>query len=306
MKNIRNKVLKPGEIIPLNFDFVFTSIFANPGNMIIIENFLSCLLDIDIKELRGNITIQNRNLILENKNSKNKQIDLLFDYNGEKINIELNNRYSKGIKERNIVYLSNIHGRQLKYQDNTYQRIEKTIQINLNKKHTNKKLKQVYYLKNEEGEILSTKFEIIEIDMELAKEICYNNFENKLARWCMLLISNTKEEFKRYLGDDLMEKEAKELLEEEQNKYTTDEDVVALYSAYTKDELERNTILEEEKEEAQKIGFEQGMKEGIKEGIKEGVLKRNIEIATEMKIKGISIKDISDITGLTEEEITNL
>lgn len=35
----RTITLKPGEIIPINFDFVFTEIFNNPKNIDIIENF---------------------------------------------------------------------------------------------------------------------------------------------------------------------------------------------------------------------------------------------------------------------------
>ena len=34
----RKQMLAPGEIIPLNFDFLFTSIFNNPDNMIIISD----------------------------------------------------------------------------------------------------------------------------------------------------------------------------------------------------------------------------------------------------------------------------
>lgn len=44
---------------------------------------------------------------------------------------------------RNVVYACNIHGRQLEYKDNTYTKIKKTIQINLNNVNTNNKLKEV-------------------------------------------------------------------------------------------------------------------------------------------------------------------
>lgn len=121
----RTELLNPGEIIPLNFDFVFEGIFTNPDNMVIIENFVSCFLEIDLNDVKGHLKILNRDLVLDSKRERNKQVDLLFDFKGEKINIELNNRYSKGIKERNLVYLSSIHGRQLKYGDNKYNNIEK-------------------------------------------------------------------------------------------------------------------------------------------------------------------------------------
>lgn len=284
--NIRTKELKEGEIIPLNFDFVFTSIFTNPDNMIIIENFVSCLLDLDLKLVKGNIKILNRNLSVENKKERNKQVDLLLEYRGEKINIEINNYYSKGITDRNIVYASYIHGKQLDYEDNTYSNINKTIQINLNNIRTNSTLRERYFFRNDKNTILSEKFEIDQIDMVLARDICYNDYSNKLARWCMVLTSKTKEEFKKYLGEDLMEKEAKEKLEEKTSKMSDDEEVYALYSAYTKEELEKNTLIEEAEQR--------------------GIENRNIEIAKNLKNVGISIDDISKATSLTKEEIKKL
>ena len=284
--NIRTKELKEGEIIPLNFDFVFTSIFTNPDNMIIIENFVSCLLDLDLKLVKGNIKILNRNLSVENKKERNKQVDLLLEYRGEKINIEINNYYSKGITDRNIVYASYIHGKQLDYEDNTYSNINKTIQINLNNIRTNSTLRERYFFRNDKNTILSEKFEIDQIDMVLARDICYNDYSNKLARWCMVLTSKTKEEFKKYLGEDLMEKEAKEKLEEKTSKMSDDEEVYALYSAYTKEELEKNTLIEEAEQR--------------------GIENRNIEIAKNMIKENIDIDIISKITGLSKEEIEKL
>ena len=296
--NIRTKELKEGEIIPLNFDFVFTSIFTNPDNMIIIENFVSCLLDLDLKLVKGNIKILNRNLSVENKKERNKQVDLLLEYRGEKINIEINNYYSKGITDRNIVYASYIHGKQLDYEDNTYSNINKTIQINLNNIRTNSTLRERYFFRNDKNTILSEKFEIDQIDMVLARDICYNDYSNKLARWCMVLTSKTKEEFKKYLGEDLMEKEAKEKLEEKTSKMSDDEEVYALYSAYTKEELEKNTLIEE----AEQRGHEKGTKEGIEQGIKN----EKISIAKNMIKENIDIDIISKITDLTKEEIEKL
>lgn len=54
--------------------------------------------------------------------------------------------------------------------------------------------------------------------------------------------------------------------------------------------------------EAQRIGEEIGE---IK-GMERGMIKRNIEIAKEMKKKGIAIEVISEITGLSKEELEKL
>lgn len=95
-KMIRTQTLKKGEIIPLTFDYVFTAIFNNKENIGILENFLACYFDISIHRIKGNVTILPRELELESRMSRNKQVDLILDLNGEKINIELSNKISHG------------------------------------------------------------------------------------------------------------------------------------------------------------------------------------------------------------------
>ena len=291
---MRIETLKKGEIIPLTFDYVFTAIFNNKDNINILENFLSCYFDIPIGNIRGNVTLLPRQLELESSFSRNKQVDLILDLNGEKINIELSNKIGQGIINRNVVYACNIHGRQLEYGDNNYTHIKKTIQINLNNVHTNKELKEVYYLMTRDGKQLTEKFEIDIIDMEIGRRNCYTKDETKLDRWCLVFTAKTKEEFGKAL-EGLMEEEAKEKLVEEVDKYSSSNQVVALYSKYTREELEHNTLLIEAREE------------GIEHGMKEGEHKRNVEIAKSLKNMGtLNEEEISKVTGLTIEFICTL
>ena len=145
--------------------------------------------------------------------------------------------------------------------------------------------------------------------MEKTKK-CYTISENKLARWCQLMTVNKMEELKEIVGDDLMEEEAREQLIEEVEGISSDDEVIALYSAYTQDELERNSIMYEETEKAREKGLregrEKGLEEGIKEGIKEGAKNKQIEIAINMLKEGMDINLISKLTNLSYEEIINL
>ena len=172
MSNIRTIKLKEDHIIPLKFDFEFSGIFNNIDNLIIVENFVALYLNEPISKIRGNVTIKSRYLPINNKDNKDKQVDLLVDLDGEKINIELNNRKSPGIIDRNVVYACEVHGKQLKYKDNDYSNISRTIQINLNnfKCNNNGKLVDTYYLRNEDGKILTEKFRIDYVDLVNAKE----------------------------------------------------------------------------------------------------------------------------------------
>ena len=161
-------------------------------------------------------------------------------------------------------------------------------------KNQNNKLIDKYYLRNEEGKILSEKFEIDNLDMVIGRKICYNEYNNKLARWCTVLTAKTEEEFRKYLGDDLMGKETKSKLMDETMKYSSDEDVVALYFEKSREELEYNTLIEEAKQN------------GLKQGIEQGSVNKSIEIAKNLKNLSTDIETISKATGLTKEEIEKL
>ena len=63
---------------------------------------------------------------------------------------------------------------------------------------------------------------------------------------------------------------------------------------------------EEGLEEGHKKGHEEGKEEGLKEGRAEGVKQNSFDIAKRMLEKGIDIETISELTGLTAEEVSSL
>ncbi len=71
-----------------------------------------------------------------------------------------------------------------------------------------------------------------------------------------------------------------------------------------------NTILDNKKKEAARQGREEGLKEGRAEGLAEGLAEGQIQtknhVARKMKLKGIDIDMIADITGLSLDEINDL
>ena len=52
--------------------------------------------------------------------------------------------------------------------------------------------------------------------------------------------------------------------------------------------------------------YKEGMEKGMEEGMEKGMAKANFENARKMKSKGYALEDISEITGLTPEEIDSL
>ena len=309
-KGIRTKTLEEGEIIPITFDYVFCNIFNNEENIIILENFLACYLEVPLEKIRGHVELLNRNLGFEHKKEANKQIDLLVDIEGEKINIELQNKMSEGIINRNVVFACKVHAGQLKLRKemekrgsyNRYNAIKKTLQINLTRNTNERHVKESYYLTNEKGKILTEKLQIDLVDMEMAKKICYTKSESKLSRWCTAFLATTEEEFEKALGEDLMEEEAKELLTEEVTKYSREEEVVEMYSEYSREELERQSVFEERLEKETKKAIAKGLEQGITQGIEQN----RIEIAKNMIEDHMDIEDIMRYTKLSMEEIEKL
>ena len=298
----RKEILKKGEIIPLTYDFVFNEIFANEKNINILENFISNILNLNIEEVRGSLHIKPRDLELNNKSERNKQIDLLLEYHGDLINIELNNNSGEGIKERNLVYACSVHASQLEYGDNSYKKINKTIQINLNTKpNSTGLLIDKYNLKNEYNKTYSDKLVIYMIDISLGVDMCYNGTSDKLAKWCYVLTSQTEDELGKYLGDIMNEKEQNQLVDE-MNKLSSNEKVIALYSAYSREELERNTLIIE----AEEKGIEKGIEKGRQEGIEQGREEEKEKMIKKLYEKGLPIKEISEIVNKSEEEVKDI
>ncbi len=60
------------------------------------------------------------------------------------------------------------------------------------------------------------------------------------------------------------------------------------------------------REDGHKVGKEEGLKVGREEGRAEGAKQNSCDIAKRMLEKGIDIETISELTGLTEKEISEL
>ena len=171
------EILKKGELIPLTFDIMFTEIFNNPDNICILEEFISNYLDIPLIDVTGNLEILSRRLPKEDRNESRKEVDLLLNYQGKKINIEMSNNNSEGVINRNVVYLCKVHGRQLKRSDKDYSEIFDTIQIMFNNFDTGSNLKTTWYLRDEFGNILTSKLRIDIINLAKGKNLCYTGSE---------------------------------------------------------------------------------------------------------------------------------
>ena len=125
---------------------------------------------------------------------------------------------------------------------------------------------------------------IYHVNLSKIKDMYYNKdklntFERELA---LMILDNKKELKKVSEGDDVMDK-----VNEKICKLSDDE---ILQGIYVKEEMDSWM---------KKIDLKYAKEEGIKEGKKEA----NMETARKLLKKGMEIKDIIDITGITEKQI---
>ena len=117
---------------------------------------------------------------------------------------------------------------------------------------------------------------------------------NEYRKWILFLENPEGEETKKMAEKDEEIKEAIEALEE----ISADKEKVRIA------ELREKYIADRESELA--TAEEKGIKQGIEQGKKQGNIEKGIEIAKKLKLKNMSIEEISEITGLTKEEIEKL
>ena len=131
------------------------------------------------------------------------------------------------------------------------------------------------------------------IEKSKNKEELYKNIED------IINIQKEKNTF-----DNLeLEKLIKYELSETEDKNIMNEFIEKIRNVEGRDEIMTNAsrIINREIRKQRKAGLEQGLEQGIEQGFKQGI----IQIAKKLK-REMSIKDISRITGLTEQEIENL
>jgi predicted transposase/invertase (TIGR01784 family) len=143
---------------------------------------------------------------------------------------------------------------------------------------------------------------IIELHfIELAK---YNNDisaknQSRFDRWLHLLkFGELYASGERKLSDPMKEMEGITMVIDEIKVATSNAQLMDLIESRRKAEHDRATYLKEAKD--------QGLCEGITKGIKEGENKEKLKTAKKMLLKGLEFSLISEMTGLSLEDLGNI
>ena len=214
----------------------------------------------------------------------------------EYINVEINT--SNSMLRRNKVYSNKIGSFSLDVGDNTYDNIDRLVQVNFDFFDTNKlRLVSISQMKDQDN-IIDTGWDDIfyTISVNFALNPWYNLIderEKKVANWCILMNTNDLETFKRK-AEEIMGKDDAEKLIYRVEELSCDKENIALFTKLSNEEMAFNTRLAEAERDAKKR-----YKDGVEEGSKENAL-ANAKNAIGL---GLDNETISKITGLSVEEI---
>ena len=202
---------KKNEILQVRSDILFHDLF-NENDMSLLEWTASQILECDVSKVKGKVRVINIRLPRTNKKERSKYVDLIVEYENQKIIIELNNNY-EGFFLRNVLYalngLSNYYNiGKANYYDFTSENIYKTILVNLNwyrNKGISEKVpsKKVIFYEYPLDDVYKERYKmdylmkIININLDYYAKIGYDNLENYDNLYKLLTV-NTEDELKKF------------------------------------------------------------------------------------------------------------
>ena len=226
------------------------------------------------------VNILNSKLIVSNIELKLKTVDILLEAGVSIVNIEINTKFSKLEKERNLKYLCTILSNIEKVRG-SYITSKKVIQVNLN--FPNKKTSgNVYQIIGQDSKIYSEKIKIINYNIEYYKKICYNQVNKDELTYLLGILDMNSDEL-----DDMVRERRDLKMIADMIKDINDEKELFEYM----DPLEEKKIWENTFKE---IGEKRGEKKGI------------LKTAKNMLKDSLPVEQISKYTGLSKKQIMML
>ena len=274
-----NKLLNPKN------DYVFKRLFGSVGNETITKNLLSCILQQNITDVQLDC-----NPILE-KNLLDDKVGILdikakID-NTTNVDIEMQVTDHKNIEKRILFYLSKMYTKTIK-KSQDYNSLEKCIAIlitnynidiikNIPKYITKWSIREEEYQKI----VLTDVMEIYIIELNKFKDYKEKSNHNSLNSWIEFIespevvdMSNKEIQKAKKVLEEISQDEHEQYLAELREKYIMDQKAI------------------------EDAGYDKGLKAGINQ--------EKLQIAKKMLSKEINLNTISELTGLSIQELKNL
>lgn len=289
------------KLVPLTYDFTFKKVFKN--NPTYMKEFIYTMLPfLNLENYK--VRFLDSELTKEKKERK-KTVDILISLDDKiYIDIEMNRSKFQNIYLRNLEYLKKLSTMLWKEgEDIQNLKEKKVIQINLNANEKEKAPDDIIascglltgYIYDVNGLVFSK-------NLEENHYLYYNEgVRRKDVIWLTALTSKTFTELYKLISQVLEKSVALKFMEDVVDM-SKDEFILHEWEKDKFDELVKINELESAINEGKAIGFEDGEKSGIIKGTNN----TKIEIAKNMLKKNMSLEDISEITGLSIENIQNI
>ena len=268
------------------YDRTFKEVFLKEENEDLLVTLLELTLSLKVYEIQR----LNVETLQGNINTRKKYCDLLLKTSDGYIGIEINSEPKDYLHTRNLAFLCNVYSRYTLKGD-SYSEDTLIIQLNLtygmNKK--DKKICRIYTLNDGEKNFVRN-FKIVEWNMDKVLNYWYAKDEVNIQKFKYLIMLDLNEkDLAKLASDGKVRKFMNEVKKVNENP--------DFFNYMTK---------EEDEEKCHNTEIKEAINTGIDIGKNEGKKERNIEIAKNLLKKKIPMKDIMEITELTEEEIIKL
>ena len=253
-------------------------------NAVLAESELAKIVEVEIRN-----PFNPKNFIID----KESILDVkAVDESGKIYNIEVQVEEDDNFKHRSLYYWARVYANQLKKGED-YTFLEPVICINILHFDLLEELPNYYncfFLQEKNTHLVLTDHQVISF-IELPK-LNNVNKNKELDKFAYFLKQEGLEDnmLKTLIKDDPVIKEA----HTQYQHFTEDETMRDLYEARLKWERDTNTRINS------------ALEKGKREGKREGKIEGKIEDAKKMLKKGLSLEDITEITGLSSDEIKKL
>ena len=286
--------IKKGQKISILSDTMLKAMFQNENRIKYSAKFLSYFIDVEYDDILSNICLAKNELDKNNENDKGERCDYVALLSDTSLNIEVNNNSSLEVLERNMEYAHRLYSKKIRRGEENYQYTQ-VIQFNLNNFafKGNDKIIDIYTVTNNDNIGLSNKLIFVQIYVPNLRKKWYTKGMKSLSeeeKYILALVEMDLDKLNDLGGENIMDEYLKEAEE------VSFEGGVG--EAYDKEWALRD--------QGYRDGLSQGKVEGKAEGISQGKSESKKEIAKNMLSKAMEVELISEITGLSIEEIKNL
>lgn len=291
--------------IPLTDDLLFKEILASEKLRDFLVHFLMVFTELKEEIIRDNLRVEYEKILPKSRyQEKNLSGDVIVRFANYAVNIEMYSVFTKNSIAKSTIYSMRLFASDLKRGDD-YKDLKSIMQLNFLYNvpfEFNEGMKSHYILKdkyNEGKSLLEDEYSVKYFRIDNALKLPYNGSEEQ--RILKFIGAQSEEERQKIAEESEILMEVKKVIDE----YMTDEEFKYQFQlAKRQDEIDY--YKEQSREEGISQGISQGITQGITQGIIQGVEQNKLETAKKMLEMKMSTSDISNITGLTEEEVNNL